>query len=391
MTDTVTKQVYGKENPPTALKAAQLQPYAFERKALIDARKMQYFGQLSNTKAMPKNSGKRIQQYHYLPILDDRNINDMGLDANGAKIANGNLYGSSKDVGLIPSKLPVLSETGGKVNRVGITRRTIESNLEKYGFYTDFSTDLLAFDSDAELMTHITRELMNAAVEIQEDLLQLDLLNNAGLVRYTGSATQADALTEAGELTYADLMRLSIDLDNARCDKQTTIITGTRLVDTKTLASCRVAYVGSELIPTLEAMKDLHDKPALIPVNQYAAGTTVLNGEYGAIAGFRIVVVPEMMKWAGGGASGSDAKFYRTGGKYDVFPFLVVGNNSFVDIGFQTDGKSNKFKTITKKGEELAGMENPYGDVGFSSIKWWYGFMALRPEWIGLIKCTAKM
>lgn len=383
--------IYGNSNPPVALKAQQLQPYAFERKALIDARREQYFGQLSNTKAMPKNSGKTIKQYHYLPILDDRNINDLGLDAQGVRYANGNLYGSSKDVGTIPSKFPVLSETGGKVNRVGVTRRTIESNLEKFGFYTDFSTDLLALDSDAELLSHITRELMNAAVEIQEDLLQKDLLNAAGTVRYSGTATSNATLSNTSVLTYNDLMRLTIDLDNARCPKQTTVITGTRLIDTRTIPSCRVAYVGSELISTLDAMKDPHGRPALVPVQQYAAGTTVLNGEYGAIAGFRIVVVPQMMKWAGAGSSGSDPSFYITGGKFDVFPFLVVGDGSFADIGFQTDGKSNKFKTIMKKGDEIADMNNPYGDVGFSSIKWWYGFMALRPEWIGLIKCTAKL
>lgn len=383
--------IYGNSNPPVALKAQQLQPYAFERKALIDARREQYFGQLSNTKAMPKNSGKSIKQYHYLPILDDRNINDLGLDAQGAVYVKGNLYGSSKDVGTIPSKFPVLSETGGKVNRVGVTRRTIESNLEKFGFYTDFSTDLLAMDSDVELLSHITRELMNAAVEIHEDLLQKDLLNAAGTVRYSGTATSNATLTNTSVLTYGDLMRLTIDLDNARCSKQTTVITGTRLIDTKTIPSCRVAYVGSELIPTLEAMSDPHGRPALVPVQQYAAGTTVLNGEYGAIAGFRIVVVPEMMKWAGKGAAGTDPSYYTTGGNFDVFPFLVVGDSSFVDIGFQTDGKSNKFKTIMKKGDELADMNNPYGDVGFSSIKWYYGFMALRPEWIGLIKCTAKL
>lgn len=383
--------IYGNNNPPKALNTQQLQPYAFERKALIDARKEQYFGQLSNTKAMPKNSGKTIKQYHYLPILDDRNINDLGLDASGAVITDGNLYGSSKDVGTIPSKFPVLSETGGKVNRVGVTRRTIESNLEKFGFYTDFSTDLLALDSDVELLSHITRELMNAAVEIHEDLLQKDLLSAAGTVRYVGTATSNATLSATSVLTYNDLMRLTIDLDNARCPKQTTVITGTRLIDTKTIPSCRVAYVGSELIPTLEAMQDPHGRPALVPVQQYAAGTTVLNGEYGAIAGFRVIVVPEMMKWAGKGAAGTDASFYTTGGNFDVFPFLVVGDGSFADIGFQTDGKSNKFKTIMKKGDELADINNPYGDVGFSSIKWWYGFMALRPEWIGLIKCTAKM
>ena len=33
-----------------------------------------------------------------------------------------------------------------------------------------------------------------------------------------------------------------------------------------------------------------------------------------------------------------------TNGKFDVFPMLVVGDGSFTSIGFQTDGKTVKFK-----------------------------------------------
>jgi N4-gp56 family major capsid protein len=61
-----------------------------------------------------KNYGKKIKKYLYLPLLDDRNINDQGIDATGATIANGNLYGSSKDVGTIVGKLPTLTEHGGR-------------------------------------------------------------------------------------------------------------------------------------------------------------------------------------------------------------------------------------------------------------------------------------
>ena len=109
-------QIYGNG---TSIGASQLNPHYYERKALIEKRKEQYFGQLASVKDMPKNSGKQIKKYHIIPLLDDQNINDQGIDAAGATIANGNLYGSSKDIGLIPGKLPVLSETGGRVNRVG--------------------------------------------------------------------------------------------------------------------------------------------------------------------------------------------------------------------------------------------------------------------------------
>jgi N4-gp56 family major capsid protein len=188
-------------------------------------------------------------------------------------------------------------------------------------------------------------------------------------------------------------MRLSIDLDNNRTPKQTTIITGTRMVDTKTIPSGRVMYVGSELIPTLKAMTDLHNEPAFVSVEKYAAGTTTLTGEIGAIDQFRIVVVPEMLKWGGAGADASGTSTcYETNNRYDVFPMLCVGDASFTTIGFQTDGKGVKFQIMHKKpGMETADRTDPFGSTGFMSIQYWYGFMLLRGERIGLIKTAAKL
>ena len=370
----------------------QLNPHAYERKALVEAREEAYFGQLADTISMPKNSGTRIKRYHYMPMLSDANINDQGIDATGATIENGNLYGSSKDIGSIPAKLPILSETGGRVNRVGFTRVELEGTFSKFGFFTEWSNDLMNFDSDAELMTHINRELLTGAMQITEDALQIDLLTNASTVYFSGTATTPETVNETSVVTYADFLKVSIALDNNRTPKQTKVITGTRMIDTKTLAAARVAYVGSEMIPTLEAMKDLHGERAFVPAHQYAAGTTLLKGERGSLGEFRIIVVPNMFKWAGAGAASTDATFHSTGGNYDVFPILIVGDESFTTIGFQTDGKSNKFTTVTRKpGNETADRNDPYGEMGFSSIKWWYGFMGLRTERIAVIKTAAKM
>lgn len=374
------------------LGADQINKHAYERKALIEAIQESYFGQLADVKNMPKNQGKAIKQYRYLPAIDDRNRNEMGLDASGAKYANGNLYGSSKDVGLITTKFPVLGEAGGRVNRIGYTRVELTSNLQKFGMFHEYSADLERFDSDVELVANINRELMNASVKVYEDKLQVDLLTNAGLVKYAGTATQMSELTDTMELTYGDLVKLGIDLDKNKTPKQTKIITGTRMIDTKTIPDCRVAYVGSELLPTLEAMKDYHNMPAFIPAHKYASGTTLLKGEVGRIAGFRIVVVPDMLRWAGKGANATNNAFYKTNNKYDVFPFLVVGDESFTTVGFQTDGKSQKFHVIHKKpSEETANKNDPYGETGFSSIKWFYGFMPQFIERIAVLKVTVKM
>lgn len=451
----------------------------YQKKALIEARKEQYFSQLADTVSMPKHMGKTIKRYHYMPLLDDANINDQGIDAaglvgdgvsvgtviattkivmpdvveananygggdtyyvtgenavtataeaaalaaanalavelgfaNAAAIvtaggtvtvmdtvsAGGNLYGSSKDVGTIQGKLPTLTEHGGRVNRVGFKRLELQGSLEKFGFFDEYTQESMDFDTDSELMMHINREMINGANEITEDALQIDLLNSAGVVRYGGVATEKAEITGVAADTvsvidYEDLMRLSIDLDNNRCPKNTKMITGTRMVDTKTVYAARYLYIGSELIPMIRRMTDLHGNPAFIPVQQYGAAGQVANGEMGSVDQFRIIVVPEMMHWSGAGAAeGVNAGYRATGGNYDVFPMLVVGSESFTTIGFQTSGKSVKFKITHKKpGRETADRNDPYGETGFMSIKWYYGFMVLRPERIALCLSVAEI
>jgi len=401
---------------------AQARTDYYFKKALIAVRDKQYFMPLADVRAMPKNMGKRIKQDVYVPMLDVLNVSDQGLDAAGTVLTNGtysgwnasgvlqgsayanraaaatgagvggevglnggNLYGSSKDTGTITSKIPALTENGGRVNRVGFTRTQIQADLSKRGFFTEYTQESLDFDSDAELLSHITEEALVGANEITEAELQSDLITNAtanGTAYYMGGTTK---LTVDEKVTYTDLMNLSIALDNNKTPKQTKIISGSRMIDTKTINGGRVMYVGSELIPILKAMTDLHSLPAFNSVEKYADAGNVMNGEIGSIDQFRIVVVPEMQYDENGGAASADTAGTGDNGA-DIYPMLVVGDGAFTTIGFQTDGKSVKF-TVNHKGpgKETADLTDPYGEVGFYSIKWYYGFLALRPERLGII------
>lgn len=369
----------------------QLQDFYYARDAITEVAKEQYFTQLASTTDMPKHYGKRIIRYIYVPLLDDRNKNDEGIDATGVVTKNGNLYGSSKDVGKIAAKMPVLSETGGRVNRVGFTRKTLEGSFQNYGYFTEYTEDSLNFDTDAQLMQHINREMLTGASEISEALIQLDLLNNAGITKYAGTAQSAAQIDKTSLVTFQDLVNLTTDLDNNRTPKDTKINTGSVKIDTRTINAARLMYIGSELKNTLRHMTDFFKNPAFVGVQHYADGTKPLRGEIGSIDEFRIIVVPEMMKWEGAGAAGTVSDgVHVTNNKVDVFPMLVVGSESFTTIGFQSDAKSVKYKIIHKKpGPEMASPADPYGKMGFMSIQWWYGFMVIRPERIALIKTAA--
>ena len=398
------------------------------KKALIAVRDHQYFMPLADVRAMPKHMGKKIKQDVYVPLLDDLNINDQGINADGnvldktkwsgwnasgvetgyaysdaaaaqtgagadGQIAkNGqHLYGSSKDTGTIQSKIPLLRENGGRVNRVGFTRRQIEGSLLKRGFFTEYTQESMDFDSDSELLSHIVEEALVGANELTEAELQADLITNAtsnGTAYFMSAATgetSTNKLAVDEVVTYTDLMNLSIALDDNKTPRGTKIIAGSRMIDTKTINGGRIMYVGSALIPVLRAMQDLHSQPAFVSVEKYADAGNVVNGEIGTVDQFHIVVVPEMQYDAGGGAASADTPGTGANGA-DIYPMLVVGDGAFTTIGFQTDGKSVKFSVIHKKpGKEIAALEDPYGEVGFYSIKWYYGFMALRPERLGII------
>lgn len=415
--------------------AAQIHTMHWLRKALIDAKKEMFFSQLASVDGMPRHFGKEIVVQHYIPLLDVRNQNDQGIDAAGATLDSskwtaidatgaiigttyaseaaalaapgatnvvknsGNLYGSSRDVGMINAKMPLLSETGGRVNRVGFTRIQRKGAISKFGFFYDFTKEALDFDSDDELDSHLSRELMNGAVQLTEAVLQKDILAAAGVIVYAGAAVSKATITGEGAtpsvVTYDDFVRLSIILDDNRCPRQTKVITGSRMIDTKTIPAGRVMFVGSELIPLLKRMKDNFDNQAFVAVQHYADAGTTVTGEAGTIDQFRIVQVPEMLHWAGLGALETVANegYRTTNDHYDVFPMLVIGDDAFTTVGFQTDGKSFKFSVITKMpSAETANREyDPYGQLGFSSILWWYGILVKRPERIGMILTVAPI
>ena len=364
-------QIYGDGSNSTV--GTQFNLFKYNKQAVIEATKKQFFGQMSGVLNQPKHFGKTVKKYLYVPILDDRNSNDQGLDAAGAAYDDGNLYGSSKDIGVITTKLPILSEEGGRVNRVGMTRLELEGSIENFGIFEEWTRDSMNFDTDDMLMSHLYREAGRAAGELNEDKLAIDLYNAAGIEIFAGGAaslTLTVAPCEIGELELMDKT-----LTENYCPMDTQIIKGSRNIDTETIDGARYAHCSIDSRLSLQKMKDSFAEKAWTPARMYAAGGTLATGEKGAIDSFRFIEVPEMPTTLGG-----------TGDTEIIHPILFIGSGSFTQIGFQSNGKTTKLEIITKKpSKETADRNDPYGKKGFYSINWWSGVLIERPEWIGKI------
>ncbi len=397
----------------------QMNPFYYDRQAVVEANKKAFIGQLSGVRNQPKNMGKTIKKHLYIPLLDDRNINDQGIDAAGlvldstkwtaidvsgailgtayadqtaaetaagldgtVKQTSGNLYGSSKDVGTIGALTPVISETGGRVNRIGFSREVIESTLENYGFFYEFTQDDLNFDSDSKLKSHLYRESGKAAGEMTEKSLMSDLINAAGIELYSGTGNTAlDEVAAGDQVGLAEIRQMTKTLNANTCPTDTGMITGSRNIDTKVVANARYAYTTDDVVTILEdVMNTTTSKHAWAYVEEYAdgakfSGSNIARGEVGKIGKVRFIEHPEMLVQENKGTA-----------NIDIHPILFVGSGSFTQIGFQANGSKTKFEIITKMpGKEIADRQNPYGKVGFTSNNYWYGVLVERPDWLGCI------
>ena len=385
---------------------SQIRQDYFDKKAVIDVQDEMYLQKLSGTTNMPKHYGETIKKYKYIPLLDDENDNSQGLDTSGSAIAAGNIYGSSRDIGTINSKLPDLSETGGRVNRVGFTRKQITASIVNRGFFFEWSKDAMNFDTDAELKMHLTREAVRGASQINEDVLYITLVNNAGVNYFAGTASSIATIT--GEVddetaaipTFTDLLNLDIELTNNKCPRDTKMITGSRMIDTKTVRSARYMFISPDVEISFRAMTDLAGDPAFVDVNKYAIANkdgkyiNTLNGEIGMVGPFRIVVHPNAVMRSGAGAAVTNnlAGLRNDGSNYDVYPCLVIGSEAFTHVGFEFGaGTKGKFKTNTMMPEQNRSSQDPYGKTGFTAIEFWNGVLIDRSEWIAVYNVGAKL
>lgn len=432
----MTAQYRDPANGDPSTVGEQIHVAHFDRHAMIKHKDAIVFGALSDTTRAPKHTGRKVKGMDYVHILSEENINTEGIDAMGTRmvpsmwyvfdhgeivanlngyptremalasalptqtvdIGSGYLTSSSKDIGKMVNRFPVLGENSGDVNRVTLIRVVSESTFEKAGFHEKYTNDSEQFDSDDQYRAKVHAEMYGSAVKLNEDQLQVDLLAASTTIRYGGAALSMSQVTGEGgipsEVEYMDLVRLQLTLDDKHAPNQTRILSGTKLIDTRVIPQGRVLFIGTELMPTILEMKTSFDKAAYIPAEHYAAGTTLMNNERGRVGSSIIVTAPRMAHYAGKGAlvtSGENQGYRETDGRYDVFPMMTIASGAFTQIGFESGSNKGKFtvKHVMPRSEGSYARD-VYGETGFSSILWWYGVLVWRPEWIGVVYTVGK-
>jgi N4-gp56 family major capsid protein len=404
--------------------------------------KKRTFTQLGDRLTQPKHFGDEIVKERQFPILHELNRLDGGIDATAAtivaqtlyvynvsgalidtievrdyatqaaaitaaeavvgyasyKYGTGRLYGGDADYSVVAGTFPALTEEGGNVNSVNTKSVTVRGKVSEFGMHMKFTQRSIDMDTRVGVLAQKTKALGEAKGDIYEAQVQNALIAASEVNRTFGGtvATTLGTCNRAAVLTYDDLRLMEQELKRLLVPRDTKIISGTDKIDTKVVGAAYYVYVGQELLPTLEDMQH-GGVNVWKPVESYAAGTTVAMGEVGAIGRFRFIEVDNMQKYRGVGVADStgddDTAGYHAstpagGGteKFDVFPVLFVGTDSFATVGFE--GDSAKIKTAMPVADAH---NDPFGKNGSMSIAWYFGTLIYRPERIRQISVTAKI
>jgi N4-gp56 family major capsid protein len=398
--------------------------------AVREAMRKRTFTQLGDQLTQPKRYGDTIVKERHLPVFHPLNHMDNGIDpSNAAKLMEnvwyaydstntqvgnadgyptradadavgdpahtksgaGTLFNGDADYAVLSGNYPTLSEDGGNVNAVNARSLTLEGKVVEFGIHMKFTQRSIDMDSREGVLAQKSKDLGEAKGDLFEAQVQSDLLAASETNRlFCGVATSLDTVDETSVLTFQDLRLMEQELKKARCPRDTKVITGSVKIDTKVVGKSYYAYVGQELYPTLQDMS--HNGVSVWnPVESYmdGAGKNTAEGEIGRIGNFRFIEVEQMQAYRGEGAldnAGSTDGYHSTDGKFDVFPVLFVGTDSFATVGFA--GDSARIKTAMPQPNPYT---DPFGKQGSMSISWYFGTLIYRAERIRSLVCSAVL
>lgn len=369
----------------------------YDRAGIKAANRKNIYGQFVSRKEMPNKMGKTFKISKFLHMYD-RALSDPDFAAKG--------YMTARTADEVSAALTnaSLSEGAGAVNKRSLQKITVETSFARYGEMIDYTDEVDLFSEDY-IQVKYREELGELANSRMEDLIQLDMLGT-GTVLYSGTATSkgtigdsiaADGSEDADWLVSYDLIRKAVrKLVRNRAKKNTTIVTGSTKIDTKTIASSYYAIIDADVKTDLENITrgtSYEKHYAYVPFHKYGDATKAAEGEVGSMYEVRFIESESAVVYAGKGAdvpAGYTGSLAYTGNigagaKFDVHAILFPTENAFATVGLKGQGKI-KFNAQDPSKVELI---NPYGTQGFFSYNFWYAGIILEEEKLLAVYCGA--
>jgi N4-gp56 family major capsid protein len=373
-----TSATVGGYNTTTLTNEGNTVVHFYDRAGVKAANRVNLYGQFADRKSMPKKMGKTFKISKFLHIYD-RALNDAEFSEKG--------YLSHRTVTEVSDGLSnsVLGEGAGAINKRSLQKITMETTLARYGEMIDYTDEVELFSEDT-MQVRYREELGELANSRMEDLLQLDMLATPTVMCAGPALVMAD-IDEDSQVSYDTIRKAVRKLVRNRAKKNTSVVSGSTKIDTRTIDKAYYAIIGANVKGDLELLTrgaGSEKEFVYLPVHKYAAAGSLVEGEVGAMHEVRFIESEAAVVYPGAGQEATvgnvgDLSYTGTLGvdaAFDVFPILFPTQGCFATVGLKGQGKI-KFNSKSPAEVELI---NPYGTSGFFSYNFFYAGIILEEE-----------
>jgi len=253
-----------------------------------------------------------------------------------------------------------------------IVAQDITAVLKQYGCLYSF-TDKVADLYEDEISDALKTQVAERMALVRE--LELYSKVRASTNRFYGGAGTTIATVD-GKLTAKILRKIARSLAANHTKKITSILAPSPNIGTKPVESAFLVFCSSDIEADL---RDTTAFPAYTPVAAYGSRKPMHENELGSFEQFRFIASPELIPFQNGGAAvGATACLSTGGANIDVYPLIVVGQESYGTVALR-GAKSFDLSVIPVGNKDSA---DPLGQRGYIGAKFYAVSVLLNQQWM---------
>lgn len=322
----------------------------------------------ASNKAMPKNVSDTVIYRRWVPY--------------GANTTNANIFFGTAGASETEATNRVNTMLTAHLTAEGVTptpdsmvAQDITVVLKQYSClyaYTDVVADLYEDDVAAAMKQQVGERM--ALVREMETYSKLRASTN----RFYGGAGTTVATVD-GPLTAKLLRKATRSLLANHAKKPTSILAPSPNIGTKPIEASYLVFCHTDLDADL---RDTTAFPNYTPVAAYGSRKPIHENEMGSLEQLRFIGSQELVPYQGGGAAVGTTKLLATvGGKIDVYPVLLVSQESYGSVALR--GAKSFDISVIPVGNKDSG--DPLGQRGYVGAKFYAASAILNQQWFVLL------
>lgn len=259
----------------------------------------------------------------------------------------------------------------------GFEYEDVSVSVSQYGAWNAI-TDVVTDTYEDPVLSNMAELCGKQAADTQEAIIW-GVIRNGSNVIFTGSATARTGVNAV--ITLDDIRAATRELKAMHCKKITKRLSASPNFGTEAVNGSYIAVSHSNM------ERDFREMTSFVPIERYASGGAIHENEIGKVEEVRVILTPHLEPFFGAGDT-TLTGVLNNGTRVDVYPVVIFGEEAFGVASLKGMDSANISVMNPKMG---ASYEDPLGQRGFVSWKFWFAAVRLNENWMIKIEsaCTA--